>query len=319
MPIRKFTLAVLLFPLLASCGPTVAAQPPTPAPITLVPTWTPVLPTAIPTVTEYPTFTPVPAFSPMPTPTTDPLEVLGKRFQDSLFSPTGRWVAFRDPEKLRVVNTEDSTRVWTLPCELFEECSTVYPVRWLNGRTLFFGPAPKTGSAPEGISMLTALGRIDARSGKWEIVLPDSERHYDFSFSPDDEFLAYTQSSGADVDEPSVSVGIVSLGDQPRPQKLGTLESAYAGNIVWSPFKPRFVFVTMDPEKGSAVGYYDIATNYLKLAMDFTRADILISDWGRDNLVSLEVKDWDTQQRSYRALNPFTGELIGERITATPE
>ena len=316
--IKKRLWLITLF-LLAACGPLVTAQPPTPAPITLVPTWTPILPTAIPTVTEYPTFTPVPAFSPMPTPTADPLEALAKRFQDSLFSPNGRWVAYRDPEKLRVVSTEDQTRVWTLPCEMFKECSTVYPVRWTNGRTLYFGPAPKSGGAPEGISMLTALARIDTRTGKWEMVLPDSDRHYDFSFSPDDELLAFTQSSGTDVDEPSVSAGVLSLEDKQWPQRLINLDGAYAGNIIWSPFKPRFVFVTMDPEKGSAVGYYDIATNFFKLAWDFTRRDIILSDWGPDNLVSLEVKDWDTQQRSYRVLNPFTGELIGESITATPE
>ena len=314
---RKLTAGIVIIIFLVSCGPAAVSQPPTFAPATLPPTWTPTLPTAISTVTEFPTFTPVPAFTPMSTPTRDPLEVLGERFQDSLFSPTGRWVAYRDPEKLRVVNPE-TTRVWTLPCEMFEECSTVYPVRWTNGRTLYFGPAPKSGSAPDGISMLTALARIDVRTGKWEMILPDSDRHYDFTFSPDDDFLGYTQSSGTEAEEQSISVGVLSLEDKQWPHQLFTLEGAYAGNIVWSPFKPRFVFVTVDPEMGSGVGYYDIETNFLKYALDVAPRYIIISNWGPDNLVSLEIKDWDTQQRSYRVLNPFTGELIGESITATP-
>ena len=315
----KKNLWLLMLILLASCGPAAVAQPPTAAPITLVPTWTPTLTTAVATFTEFPTFTPVPAFTPMSTPTPDPLEVLGERFQDSLFSPNGRWVAYRDPEKLRVVNTEDRTRYWTLPCEMFKECSTVYPVRWLNSRILYFAPAPKTGGAPDGISLLTALARIDVRTGKWEPVLPDSERHYDFAFSPDDDYLAYTQSSGADVDEPSITVGAFSLKDKQQPQQRFTLEGTYAGNIVWSPFRPRFVFVTVDPEKGSAVGYVDIATSFIKYALEAAPRDIILSDWGQDNLVSLEERDWETRLRSYRSLNPFSGELIGESITATPE
>ena len=315
----KNSLWLMAFLLLASCGPTAVSQPPTAAPITLPATWTPSLPTAIPTVTEYPTFTPVPAFSPMPTPTADPLEALSERFQDSLFSPNGRWTAYRDPDKLRVVNTEDRTRVWTLPCEMFQECSTVYPVRWTNGRTLYFGPAPKSGSAPQGISMLTALARIDVRTGKWELVLPDSDRHYDFTFSPDDNYLGYTQSSGTEADEPSASVGVLSLVDKQWPHQVFNLDAAYAGDIVWSPFKPRFVFVTVDPDRGSGVGYLDVATNFFKYALEVTPRDILISDWGPENLVSLEFKDWNTQQRSYGVLNPFSGDLLGEFVTATPE
>jgi len=318
---KKFFLSALFLLLLsASCAPVTIAQPPTAGPITLPATWTPTSgPTAVPTFTEIPTFTVVPAFTPLSTPTKDPISALSGRFQDSLFAPNGQWVAYRDPKKLRVVNSEDPLRVWTLPCELFKECSTVYPVKWSrNSKILYFAPVPTAGGAPNGISLLTALGRIEVRTGKWEIVLPDSERHYDFEFSPDQDYLAYTQSSGAETDEPSVTLGVLSLVDKQLPQQLFTLEGAYGGNIVWSPFKPRFVFVTVDPEKGSAVGYYDIATTFFKYALPVEPRDIILSDWGRDNLVSLEVKDWETNQRSYRSLNPFSGELIGESLTPTP-
>jgi hypothetical protein len=317
---KNFFLGALFLLLVSvSCGPSTASQPQvTSAPLVLPPTWTPTVPTAIPTSTDIPTFTPVPAFTPLSTPTNDPLSALSERFQDSLFSPNGKWVAYRDPKKLRVVSTEIK-RTWTLPCELFKECSTVYPVKWSrNGQILYFAPAPISGSPPDGISLLTALARIEVRTGKWELVLPDSEQHYDFEFSPDQTYLAYTQSSGAEADEPSVTVGLLSLEDKQLPQQSFKLDGAYAGNIIWSPFKTRFVFVTVDPEKGSAVGYYDVATTFHKYALEVEPSDIILSDWGRNNLVSLEVKDWETHLRSYRVLNPFTGELEGSSITATP-
>ena len=252
--IAKKSLFTLLLILLVSCGRMATPLPQaTSAPITLPPTWTPTIPTPIPSATEYPTFTPVPAFTPMSTPTKNPLDVLSQRFQDSLFSPSGNWVAYRDPEKLRVVSTSDSLHTFTLPCDLFKDCATVYPVSWLNGHILYFGPAPKEGGAPDGISMLSALAMIDTRTGKWDMVLPDSDSHYDFTFSPDNALLAYTQSSGAEVGEPTSIVGVLSTIDKQQPHQEHKMHVAYAGNIVWSPFKSRFVFVTVDPEKVSGV------------------------------------------------------------------
>jgi hypothetical protein len=288
-------------------------------PATLPPTWTPTPgPTAFPTFTDIPTFTAVPAFTPLSPPTPDSVEALHDRFQDSLFSPNGAWVAKRDPEKLLVINTEDRTRYWTLPCDMFKECSTVYPVRWTNGHTLYFAPAPKTGGAPVGITLLTALARIDVRSGKWDLVLPDSDHHYDFEFSPDETYLAYTQSSGPDAEEPSITMGVLSLIDKQKPQHFFKTDGTYAGNIIWSPFKPRFVFVIQDGANGSGVAYYDMEATLFKLALAIEPRDIILSAWNRNNLVSLEEKDWATQQRAYRVLNPFSGELEGESITATP-
>ena len=316
--LRKIFLAGILLPvLLSACGPSVSPVV-TSTPIGLPPTWTPPpMATALPTASEIPTFTPVPAFTPMSTATNDSVGALRDRFQDSLFSPNGRWTAYRDPDKLRVVNNDDPLHYWTLPCALFKDCSTVYPVKWArNSQTLFFAPAPTSGNAPEGLALVSALAMIDMRTGKWEILLPDSDHQYDFSFSPNDDYLAYTQSSGGLPDEGKVTVGVVSMEDVRQRQQY-TMDGVYAGNIIWSPFKPRFVFAIQDPQKGSAIGYYDIETSYLKFALDYRPSDILISDWGPDNLVSFEKKDWDTNAKSYRTLNPFTGELIGERPTAT--
>lgn len=317
--LRKICLTAILFPLLSACGPSLPPPQPTITPIGLPATWTPPpMATGRPTATELPTFTPVPAFTPMGTPTQDPLGALSERFQNSLFSPNGRWTAYRDPDKLRVVNNDDPLRTWTLPCALFKDCSTVYPVKWSrNGQVLYFAPAPTTGGAPNGLALVSALAMISMRTGKWELLLPDSDRQYDFAFSPEEDYLAYTQSSGSQSDEKTITAGVVSMEDTRIRQEF-TLDGVYAGNIIWSPFKPRFVFVTYDPEQGSAVGYYDVETGYHKYALEARPSDILLTDWGPDNLVSLEKKDWDTNQKTYRILNPFTGELIGDTATATP-
>jgi hypothetical protein len=318
--LRKIFLMGIMLPVLFSaCRPSVAPLP-TVTPIGLPPTWTPpVMATPMPTASEIPTYTPVPAFTPISTPTRDPLSVLRERFQDSLFSPNGRWTAYRDPEKLRVVNSDDPLRYWTLPCALFDDCSTVYPVKWSkNSQTLFFAPAPTSGGgAPDGISLVSALATINMRSGEWAPMLEDSKGGYDFAFSPEEDYLAYAEGSPSDAEEQKVTIGVISMEDTRERQEF-KMDGVYAGNIIWSPFKPRFVFLIYDPEKGSAIGYYDVETGFHKYALETIPADLLISDWGPDNLVSLEKKDWDTKEKTYRILNPFTGELIGDRPAASP-
>jgi hypothetical protein len=306
----------LLIMLLPACGsPTTNSQPPqTSAPLTLPPTWTPTpAATAIPTFTRIPTFTPVPAFTPLAYPTNDSLGALLERFQESLFPPRGQWAAYREPKGIKVVNGE-TTQVWTLPCELFDECSILFPVKWSrNGQILYFAPAPSNSGAPAGIYLFTALAMIDVRSGKWEMLLPDSDRYYDFTFSPDEEYLAYTQSSGDLPGDLSVALGILRLKNKKDQQHM--LDGVFGGNIVWSPFKPRFVFQIQDPESGSSVVYFDIDINTLKYVLRDEQSDLHISSWAENNLVSLQKTDWVTHLKSDWLLNPFTGELE----PATPE
>jgi len=303
-------IALLLIILLPACGTPTNIQPlSTRVSLTLPPTWTPSpVATAIPTFTQIPTFTPVPAFTPLAYPTNDSLSALLERFQESLFPPRGQWAAYREPNGIKVVNAE-TTQEWTLPCELFDECSILFPVKWSrNGRILYFAPAPSDSSAPAGIYLFTALAMIDVKSGKWEMLLPDSDHYYDFTFSPDEEYLAYTQSSGDLPGDASVTQGILKLKNKKGQQHR--LDGVYGGNIVWSPFKPRFVFQIQDPENGSSIVYFDIVTNTLKYVLRDEQSDLYMSLWDEDNLVSLEKKDWTTHLTSHWLLNPFTGELL---------
>jgi len=257
----------------------------------------------------------VPAFTPLAPPTNDSLGVLLERYQQSLFSPNGQWAAYREPNKIRVENAEEK-REWTLPCELFDECSALFPLKWSrNGRILYFAPAPANSGSPANITLFTALALIDVRTGKWELLLPDSERYYDFTFSPDDKYLAYTQSSGNLPGDASVTMGI--LGVEKKKGQQFTLEGVYGGNIVWSPFKYRFIFQIQDPDQGSSILYFDMDTNVLKYVLRDEPSDFSIGAWEEENnLVSLQMTDWVTRSISDWALNPFSGEL--ERATPVP-
>ena len=308
---KRFLLSVFLFIIiLPACGRSVPNSQPlsTSAPLTLPPTWTPgPVGTAIPTFTQIPTFTPVPAFTPLAYPTNDSLGALLERFQESLFPPRGDWAAYREPNGIKVVNAE-TTQKWTLPCELFDECSILFPIKWSrNGRILYFAPAPTSSGAPAGIYLFTALAMIEAKSGKWEMILPDSDRYYDFTFSPDEEYLAYTQSSGDLPGDASVTLGILKLKNKKDQQFM--LNGVYGGNIVWSPFRPRFVFQIQDPDSGSSIVYFDIDTSTLKYVLKDEQSDLYISSWEENNLVKLQKTDWVTHLKSDWLLNPFTGEL----------
>jgi hypothetical protein len=312
-------IASLLIILLSACGSSITnSRPPqTSAPLSLPPTWTPSpAATSIPTFTEIPTFTPVPVIT-LAYPTSDLQGALVERFQGMVASPNGQWVVYVEPSITRVVNAE-TTRVWTLPCELFDECSVLFPVKWSrNSQFLYFAPMPSSSGAPAGISLLTALAVINVRSGKWELVLPDSDRYYDFTFSPDDEYLAYTQSSGELPGAPSVTLGILKLKNKKGQQFK--LDGVYGGNIVWSPYKLRFVFQTQDPGGGSSIVYFDIDTNTVKYVLTDEQSDLYMSLWDENNLVSLQKTDWTTHLKSDWELNPFTGEMLpASKPTPTP-
>lgn len=311
----------LLFLLLVSCGPLLAPRPQgTSAPQTLPATWTPsVTPTGIPTSTEFPTFTPVPPITLPPSPTIDPLISLSARFSDSLPSPSGLWIASRDGKRLRVINERDDQE-WTLSCSQFKECSTLYPVRWnLNGDILYFAAAPLSGGAPTGMTLVTALGLINVNNGKWEAVLPEIDQYYyDFAFSHNRDYIAYALSSGEQVEEPSVNIGILRTKNNKVEQEQ-TLKEMYGGNILWSPYRNRIVFQVRNTETGSSVVFYDLDTGVLKYVVQNEKADLILSNWSdADNSVILETKDWRTRVRSYWYLNPFTGDLTSTRMTATP-
>jgi hypothetical protein len=193
-------------------------------------------------------------------------------------------------------------------------------VRWsADGRILYFAPAPVVGGAPSGISLVTALAMIEVKTGKWSIVLPDSDHYYDFTFSPKEDFIAYTQSSGEQAEEPSVTLGIYRIKNHNVRQEQ-TLDEMWAGDIVWSPFKsPRIVFQVRNTETGSSVVFYDLDTNALKYVLRGEQADLDLSTWNdADNTVLLEERDWLTHSRSYWYLNPFTGEFNSTLVTATP-
>ncbi len=308
---KKISLgALFVLGVIAACGGQSINLGPTrtPAPLTLPPTWTPNLAaTAVPTFTEFPTFTPVPQFTQPAYPTNDSLRQLLEKFPETLSSRNGHWVAYRDPNKIRVVNS-GIKRTWTLPCELFKECSILLPIQWSrDGQYLYFAPAPTTNGYPSGVLIFTSLGRINVRSGRWEKLLPDSDHYYDFTISPDEAYLAYTQSTGYLPGDPLIGMGILRLKNNKMEQQF-TLSGSFAGNIVWSPYKYRFVFQTQELEKGSSIVYFDMESGVLKYIIRDEPYDFYMSAWGEDNLVLLQKTAWLNRAKSDWLLNPFTGE-----------
>lgn len=309
MNVKFVLLASLLTFILLACGGQTDSPPQslqTPLPFDLPPTWTP-SPTlnSKSSFTDVPlsTYTPVPAFDLRFYPTQDSISQLLQRFRDTLYSPDSNWIAYRESDGIRVVNPQTG-KVWTLPCALFEKCDILFPVQWSeDSQFLYFAPASYGSGAPVGISLFTSVGVMDVGTGNWEKLLPDSDQFYDFAVSADNMYLAYTQST----DEHSVILAILALKDK-QEQKF-TLEGFFGGNIVWSPFKPRFVVQIQDITKGSSIVYFDVDANLLRYVVKEEIGDFYIHYWDENNLVHLQKAAWSDRSVSDLVLNPFTNEL----------
>ena len=306
----KFVLLVsLLTCLLLSCGGQIDSSSPslqTPLPFDLPPTWTPsptLIPKSISTEIPLPTYTPVPALSSRFFPTQDSMSQLLQRFHGGLGSPDQNWMAHQEDPEIRVVNSQ-TEKVWTLPCDVFSNCDIIFPVEWSEDSQFLYVAAATYGiGAPIGISQFTAVGRIDVKSGQWEKLLLESDNYYDFSVSADNEYLAYTQST----DNDSVLLSILNL--QSRNEQRFTLEGRHGGNIIWSLFKPRFVFQLQNPGKGTSIVYFDVDENILRYIVRDQPSDLYIYDWDEKNLVHFQKASWADRAISDWVLDPFANEL----------
>jgi hypothetical protein len=202
-----------------------------------------------------------------------------------------------------VVNSQ-TAKVWTLPCALFEKCDLLFPVEWSeDSQFLYFAPASYGTGAPVGISLFTSVGVIDVKTGNWEKLLPDSHNYYDFSVSAGNAYLAYTQST----DNDSVALSILNL--QSRKEQRFTLDGRHGGNIIWSPFKPRFVFQLQKPAKGSSIVYFDVDEDTLRYIVREEQCDFYIYSWDDNNLVHFQKAGWADRVISAWVLDPFANEL----------
>lgn len=292
-------------------------------PFKLPPTWTATItstprPSATPIVFE--TFTPVPpiTIAPQYTQTTDPDDIWAKYIPRP--SPSGEWTAYFNVNEINVVNASTG-KVWRLPCDLFERCNYIIPIKWShNGEVLFFGASSYLGGVPQSttISFFSTAGKINVRTGKWERLFPDPSGYFDFSISSDDTFVAYTQSVQNKQSDP-YSVRLTVLNLKNRHQQSYTLDNGSGGNIVWSPHKDVFVFQIFDINNGSSIVYYDANDNVLRYIVREIKSDFSIQSWLEDNLVFIQETDWENHKLSSLYLNPFTNEFSTIfTSTATP-
>ncbi|SRR6266498_2143693 len=309
MNAKLVLLASVLLCIVSACGnqtDTLAQSSQTPFPFGLPPTWTP-SPTlnskSIFTDIPLATSTPVPILNSRFYPTQNSVSQLLQLFQGALNSPDYFWLVSQEQDGIKIVNSQ-TEKIWTLPCALFNKCDFLFPVSWSeDSQFLYFAPTSSGIGAPIGISQFTAIGRIDVKSGIFEKLLPDSDHYYDFSASARNDYLAYTQST----DNHSVTLSILNL--QSKKEQRFTLESRYGGNIVWSPFKPRFVFQLQDPAKGSSVVYFDVEANLLRFVVKEEQSDFYFLDWDKNNLVYFQKASWADRAVSDWTLNPFTNEF----------
>jgi len=278
------------------------------AAFSLPPTWTP-SPTLYPrpTPTFFPTYTPVPPLASVLPTSSDPIRELRNQSERALVSPNGQWSANFDSASMQIVN-QNTSKVWTLPCTLFKECSVIRPVKWSSdSSSLFFAPEAQVVESPVGIHLYTAAGRIDMETGTWEKVLNETDRYYDFAVSNDDEYLAYTQPQGNFGDNNSILISALNLKN--GHESKYSLDGFVGGNIVWSPYTSRFVFQIQDPARGSALLYYDVDADVLRYVLKEEKNQFHLLAWGEDNLVLLQKTSLVDRSQSNWVLNPFTNEI----------
>jgi hypothetical protein len=289
----------------------------------LPPTWTPTVtvtprPRATPIIVE--TFTLVPPITSIPQYTqTTSQDDPWKNFI-ALPSPSGEWIAYYNFIEIKVVNTTKG-KIWTLPGELFERCQYILPVKWSHkGDTLFFGASSYLGEAPQPttISFFSTAGKINVKTGKWERLFPDPVGFFDFSLSSDDTYIAYTQSV-QDKQSSPLSTMLTVLNLKNHRQKSYTVGTGFGGNIVWLPYKGRFMFQVLDLSKGSSIIYYDADLNVLRYLVKEKKAFFSIQSWLDDNRVLIQETDWKNQNPALWYLDPFTNEFSAvPTIVATP-
>jgi len=292
-------------------------------PFKLPPTWTPTTtitprPSATPFTVE--TFTPVPPITAIPqyTQTANPDDLWANYI--ALPSASGKWTAYFNINEIKVVNAATG-KIWTLPCELFDRCQYILPLKWSQSEELlFFGASSYLAGVPQAttISFYSTAGKINVITGKWERLFPDPEGYFDFSISADDTYVAFTQLVQDELSDP-LSVILTILNLKNHQQQSYSLGNGVGGNIVWSPYKARFIFQILDVNRGSSIVYYDADVDVLRYIVKEKKVLFSIQSWLEDNLVLIQEKDWQDQNPSLWYLNPFTNEFFAApTATVTP-
>src|SRR5215208_3421353 len=314
---NKIPFSVLLIILLVGCTKSSdfpsLVSPQEITPIKLPPTWTPTITntprsSATPIVVE--TFTPVPPITTIPqnTQTANPDDLWANYI--AIPSPHGEWTAYFNIVEIKVVNAATGT-IWTLPCDLFERCQYILPIKWSqNGEVLFFGASSYLGGVPQPItiSFYSTAGKINIRTGKWERLFPDPTGYFDFSISSDDTYVAYTELAKEEQSN-SLSVLLTVLNLKSHQKQRYNLGPGEGGNIVWSPYEQRFIFQIRDSSEGSSIAYCDADVDVLRFIVKNKESDFSIQSWREDNLVLIQETDWEKREPSLWHLNPFTNDF----------
>jgi Tol biopolymer transport system component len=235
-----------------------------------------------------------------------------------LVSPNGDWTAYFDFSEIRIAKGESTA--WTIPCVLFDGCMYIMPTQWsADSKYLYFGASTYMGGVPLGdeFARFSTAGKINVKTGEWDRLFPDPAYYFDFSVSPDGNYIAFLeQISTEQADNRAVLLNVLDLDN--RQRKTYTTDGTEGGNIVWSPYKPRFVFVTRDLYNGSYIVFFDVETEVLRYIMKKEMDRLSIGAWLENNLVLVYRTKQMGKTPSELYLNPFTGEQLPVPPTPTP-
>jgi len=217
---------------------------------------------------------------------------------------------------------------WEFACSQIEGCETIfYPKFWsLDGKYLYLNAGRLLDSPDKILGTSRGLSRLELNTGQLLVVLPaitdDESTMYEFSFSPDGEYLMYTLASySTPIVISVININSGNLINFPLPEQyLG------AGWISWSPFESKFIFNAVTNKqrgnlKKAALFIVNVdEENIHEILVDQEHLSLVLEWLGKD-IVYLrwyDVVDFN-QENQYRFLNIINGNLsIADPPTPTP-
>lgn len=201
-------------------------------------------------------------------------------------SPNGEWAVFFTGDGIQIVNV-DGSKEWGVT---FSELSStqgagiVSVAHWSkDGKYLYV--FPRQDGADGGYEWFwgwqgTKLIRLDLEMGTWI----DTNMGYAFSFSPDDQYLAYRSDEGIHIHDLDTA-----------QEKIVPVRYAEFGRFTWSPDSQNILFVATlyetdieNRENGFSCLLLNVTTNEIQVVLENNLDFMYPVQWNEKNRVIVE-------------------------------